>query len=219
MSTTRFTATTPGPTWAYLYIPDGTITVTADPALPHAVVTVSTPDDHGPLADAVTNTEFTETPHAAGIPSFTLDIPEPKNARTTGNLTVDVRLPGTTSSIRLASNSADLHTHGPLHAVSFVSNSGSLRAETAYTLVAVTETGTIEAERIDQSFDAVATSGTVTVGAHNGNFCRVHSVSGDVSVTATPAASGQIEISTGGTITTRGTDHLSERSTALQPSS
>ncbi|GAA2560162.1 DUF4097 family beta strand repeat-containing protein [Streptomyces koyangensis] len=65
MTVTNYTATAPGAVWAALNVPVGAVTVTVDPTLVHAEVTVRTPDEEGPVADAVRKTVIRET--TAGI--------------------------------------------------------------------------------------------------------------------------------------------------------
>lgn len=48
-----FTATAAGAVWTDIISHVGTVNVTIDPTLKNAVITVSTGDDEGPLADAV----------------------------------------------------------------------------------------------------------------------------------------------------------------------
>ncbi|MFS0696698.1 hypothetical protein [Streptomyces nitrosporeus] len=61
MTTTRtFTATADGAVWADIISPAGTVAVTVDPTTTHTVITLSTAQDEGPLADAVNDTKITE---------------------------------------------------------------------------------------------------------------------------------------------------------------
>ncbi|MFC9183344.1 DUF4097 family beta strand repeat-containing protein [Streptomyces globisporus] len=216
-------ATTPGPVWAHITSPVGTVTVTVDPALTHAALAVRTPDDDGAFAEAVANATLNEAP-ATRMPSLIADVPELRSSKKHPEghspITVDVRLPSGESAIRLTTNDADLHVHGYLHTLRFTTNSGNLHAEGVHTLAASSEAGRVEVQRIDHSLDLAVTTGDVNIGAYNGTSCRIHTGSGDVSITATPAATGTMEIITrSGHITARGTSSLNEHVTVLQPAS
>ncbi|MFG3398591.1 DUF4097 family beta strand repeat-containing protein [Streptomyces parvus] len=215
------TASTSGPVRAHITSPVGTVTVTIDPALTHATLTVHTPNDDGAFAEAVVNTTLNEAP-ATGMPSLIADIPEPRSGTNHPGghspITVDVRLPGDESAVRLTTNDADLRVHGYLHDLRFTTNSGSLHAEGVHTLAAVTGAGRVEVQRIDHSLDVAVVTGDVSIGAYNGTSCRIHTGTGDISITATPAATGDMEIITrSGHITARGTSSLNEHVTVLQP--
>lgn len=236
MSTSQtFTATAAGAVWADIISPVGTVTVTVDPALTHAVITVSTTDDEGPLAEAVAHATHREHPYR-GMECIRVDIPEPRGGTThggrkstsndravategtagqgtgAGTINVDVRLPSDTSSVRLDTNSADVTAHGDLQILDVHSVSGSIRAEVVHTLRATTTTGSALAQRVDYRVDVTTESGTVHIGAYNGSEFRINSLSGDVNVSATPAADGEMDINTvSGNVTTRGTDELDVR--------
>ncbi|MFF5893852.1 DUF4097 family beta strand repeat-containing protein [Streptomyces globisporus] len=216
-------ARTPGPVWAHVTSPVGTVTVTVDPALAHAALTVSTPDDEGAFAEAVANATLNEAP-ATRMPSLIADVPEPRSGthHREGHspIAVHVQLPSDESAIRLTTNNADLHVHGNLHTLTFATNSGSLHAEGVHMLAVSSEAGRVEVQRIDHSLDVAATTGDVNIGAYNGTSCRIHTGSGDVTITATPAATGDMEIITRtGHITARGTNSLNEHVTVLQHAS
>ncbi|WP_030705119.1 MULTISPECIES: DUF4097 family beta strand repeat-containing protein [unclassified Streptomyces] len=274
MSTSQtFTATAAGPVRADLISHAGTVTVTVDPTITHAVITVSTGHDDGPLADAVRGATMRE--HRSETPDrITVRVPETEtdtlttgtstynfgggtttvrqnfgtirgsvtgmvidrgdiivggrtilsNGRVavpqgtvvrdggTGTITLDVTLPSTRSSVRLETTSADLTVRGDLKALDVRSVSGDVRAEGLDDLTAASVSGDIEAQRVDARIDISGISGDTRIGAYSGSECRITSVSGDVHLTATPAADGGIEISTvSGDVTTRGTRHLDER--------
>ncbi|WP_327332941.1 DUF4097 family beta strand repeat-containing protein [Streptomyces anulatus] len=78
-----FTATAAGAVWADIISPVGAVTVTVDPTLTHAVITVSTTDDVGPLAEAVANATHREHPYR-GMECIRVDIPEPRGATAVG---------------------------------------------------------------------------------------------------------------------------------------
>ncbi|WP_406119637.1 DUF4097 family beta strand repeat-containing protein [Streptomyces anulatus] len=208
-----FTATAVGAVWADIISPVGTVTVTTDPALTHAVITVSTTDDDGPLAEAVANATHREHPYR-GMECIRVDIPEPRGGtKYEGrSINVDVRLPTDTSSVRLDTTSADLTAHGDLQILDVHSVSGSIRAEGVHTLRATTTTGGALAQRVDYRVDVTTSTGDVHIGAYNGSEFRLNSLSGDVNVSATPAADGEMDITTvTGNVTTRGTDELDVR--------
>ncbi|MFK0047758.1 DUF4097 family beta strand repeat-containing protein [Streptomyces sp. NPDC090741] len=70
-----FTATATGALWTDVISHFGTVNVTIDPTLKNAVVTVSTGDDEGPLADAVRGTTMKESTHKA-LNCLTIRVPE-----------------------------------------------------------------------------------------------------------------------------------------------
>ncbi|MBK3588614.1 DUF4097 family beta strand repeat protein, partial [Streptomyces sp. MBT57] len=219
MTTTRtFIATAAGAVSAEIVSPIGTVTVTTDLTITNAVITVSTPAEDGPRAEAVEHATHSEwSSHRTEV--IRVEVPEPQASQThqfqsdgAETVTVDVRLPGNGSSVLLTSNSADLTVHGDLHTLRFHSGSGGVHAEGVHTLQAVTATGDIEAQRVDHRVDVATNSGDVNIGAYSGSEFRVHSANGNVRVSATPAAGGEMEIRTSsGDITTRHTAHLDER--------
>ncbi|MFE5718588.1 DUF4097 family beta strand repeat-containing protein [Streptomyces erythrochromogenes] len=88
MTTSKtFTATAAGSLWADVISHLGSVNVTIDPTLTNAVVTVSTGDDEGPLADAVRGTTMKESTHQA-LNCLTVRVPEVEgNTMTMGNST------------------------------------------------------------------------------------------------------------------------------------
>ncbi|MFD0269617.1 DUF4097 family beta strand repeat-containing protein [Streptomyces sp. NPDC127106] len=88
MTTSKtFTATAAGALWADIISHLGTVNVTIDPKLTNAVVTVSTGDDEGPIADAVRGTTMKESTHQA-LNCLTIRVPEVEgNTMTMGNST------------------------------------------------------------------------------------------------------------------------------------
>ncbi|MCX4489988.1 DUF4097 domain-containing protein [Streptomyces anulatus] len=73
-----FTANAVGAVWADIISPVGTVTVTVDPTLTHAVITVSTTDDEGPLAEAVANATHREHRYR-NMECIRVDVPEPRD--------------------------------------------------------------------------------------------------------------------------------------------
>ncbi|MCX5207603.1 DUF4097 domain-containing protein [Streptomyces sp. NBC_00237] len=274
MSTSQtFTATAAGAVWTDVISHVGTVNVTVDPTLKNAVVTVSTSDDEGPLADAVRAATQKESTYQ-NLNCLTIRVPKVQGHTMTmgnstfsfnggnmvvgqnfgvvtgsvtgihmaggdisiggrkvvsggrvvaeqgtvvsgggmGTITVDVTLPSDQSSIRLETTSADLTVHGDLQVLDTHSVSGDVQAKGVHTLRANTTSGDIEADRIDARIDAVSVSGDIEVGAYNGTEFRAQTVSGDIHLSATPAATGTIDATTvSGDVTTRGTSHLHER--------
>ncbi|MEV7442967.1 DUF4097 family beta strand repeat-containing protein [Streptomyces sp. NPDC091204] len=271
MTTSKtFTATAAGALWADIISHLGTVNVTIDPTLTNAVVTVSTGDDEGRLADAATMEEST---HQA-LNCLTVCVPKVKgNTMTTGGTTinfggnsmvvgqnfgviggsvtgmtisggditiggrrvvsggrvvapegtvvsgggmgtisVDVMLPSDMSSVRMESTSADLTVNGDLQVLDFHSVSGDVEASGVHTLRGNTASGDFEVDRVEARVDVSSVSGDIEIGAYNGSEFHANTVSGDLNVTATPAATGSIDANTvSGDITTRGTGHLRER--------
>ncbi|MFD9519754.1 DUF4097 family beta strand repeat-containing protein [Streptomyces sp. NPDC059979] len=82
-----FTATAVGPLWTDVISHIGTVNVTIDPTLKSAVVTVSTGDDEGPLADAVRGTTMRESTRQ-NLNCLTIRVPEVEgNTMTMGSST------------------------------------------------------------------------------------------------------------------------------------
>ncbi|MBK3588777.1 DUF4097 family beta strand repeat protein, partial [Streptomyces sp. MBT57] len=279
MTTTRtFTATTDGAVWADIISPVGAVTVTVDPTITRAVITLSTTQDEGPLAEAVAAATHREHPYR-GMQCIRVDVPEargedqpafhrgsgstynfgrnsiltqhfgtingsvtgmtmdngdisiggrkivsggrvvvPEGTRVhsggtdRGSITVAVRLPSSTSCLRLGTTSADLTVHGDLQILDVRSVSGDVRAKGTSTLYLATTTGDTEVERVGERAEVSTVSGDVLIGAYSGTTCKISSVSGDVTLTATPAADGDIAIGTvSGDIITRHTARLDER--------
>ncbi|MFE4019304.1 DUF4097 family beta strand repeat-containing protein [Streptomyces sp. NPDC059101] len=88
MSTSQtFTATAAGAIWTDVISPIGTVNVAVDPTLKHAVITVSTGDDEGPLADAVRGATKHESRYQ-NLDCLTVRVPEVEgNTMTMGNST------------------------------------------------------------------------------------------------------------------------------------
>ncbi|MER6609883.1 DUF4097 family beta strand repeat-containing protein [Streptomyces sp. NPDC000927] len=88
MSTSQtFTATADGAIWTDVISHVGTVNVTIDPTIKHAVITVSTGDDDGPLADAVRGTTKRESRYQ-NLDCVTVRVPEVEgNTMTMGNST------------------------------------------------------------------------------------------------------------------------------------
>ncbi|OKK05294.1 hypothetical protein AMK09_37735 [Streptomyces sp. CB02488] len=80
-----FTATAAGAVWTDVISHVGTVNVTVDRSLKHAVITVSTGDDEGPLADAVRGTTKNESRYQ-NLDCLTVRVPEVQgNTMTMGN--------------------------------------------------------------------------------------------------------------------------------------
>ena len=264
------TATAAGAVWTDVISHVGTVNVTVDPTLKHAVITVSTGDDDGPLADAVRGATKQESTHQS-LNCLTVRVPKVRgNTMTMGNstfsfnggnmvvgqnfgvvtgsmtisngdviiggrkvvsngrvvaeqgtvvsgsgmgtITVDVKLPTDQSSVRLETTSADITVHGDLQVLDVHSVSGDIQARGVHTLRGNTTSGDFEVDRVDARVDVNSVSGDIEIGAYNGTEFRANTVSGDVHVSATPAATGSIDANTvSGDVTTRGTGHLCER--------
>ncbi|WP_030889859.1 DUF4097 family beta strand repeat-containing protein [Streptomyces sp. NRRL S-1868] len=268
-----FTATAAGAIWTDVISHVGTVNVTVDPTLTHAVITVSTGDDDGPLADAVRGaTKQESTYQSLNCLCLTVRVPKAKghtmtmgnsfscngtmvvghnygvvtssgsgmtisdgdviiggrkvvssgrvvaeqgtvvSGGRTGTITVDVTLPSDQSSVRLETTSADITVHGDLQVLDVHSVSGDIQARGVHTLRGNTTSGDVEVDRVDARVDIASVSGDIEIGAYHGSEYRTTTVSGDVHVSATPAATGSIDATTvSGDVTTRGTGHLRER--------
>ncbi|WP_331720670.1 DUF4097 domain-containing protein (plasmid) [Streptomyces sp. NBC_01178] len=80
-----FTATAAGAVWTDVISHVGTVNVTVDRSLKHAVITVSTGDDEGPLADAVRGATKNESRYQ-NLDCLTVRVPEVQgNTMTMGN--------------------------------------------------------------------------------------------------------------------------------------
>ncbi|MFJ6444955.1 hypothetical protein ACIQMU_31565, partial [Streptomyces sp. NPDC091649] len=76
LTTTRtFTATADGAVWAGIISPVGAVTVTVDPTITHAVITLSTAQDEVPLAEAVAAATHRERPYRR-MQCIRVDVPE-----------------------------------------------------------------------------------------------------------------------------------------------
>lgn len=275
MSTSQtLTATATGAVWTDITSHVGTVNVTIDPTLKNAVITVSTTDDEGPLADAVRGATKKESTYQ-NLDCLTVRLPEVQgntmtmgdstysytgghtvvrqnvgvvhgsvtgmtirngdvymggrkivsNGRVvaeqgtvvsggggTGTITVDVKLPSDQSSVRLETTSADITVHGDLQVLDVHSISGDVKARGVHTLFGNTTSSDFEVDRVDARLYVDSISGDIKIGAYNGTMFRAHTVSGDIDVSATPAADGVIDADTvSGDVTTRGTGHLDER--------
>ncbi|NUP81051.1 MAG: DUF4097 family beta strand repeat protein [Nonomuraea sp.] len=275
MSTSQtFTATAAGAVWTDVISHVGAVNVTVDRSLKHAVITVSTGDDEGPLADAVRGTTKRESKYQ-NLDCVTIRVPEVQGSTMTmgnstfrfsggsmvvgqnfgvvntgsmtgmtisngdiiiggrkvvengrvvaeqgtvvsgsgmGTITVDVKLPSDLSSVRLETTSADLNVDSDLQVLDVHSVSGDVEAKGVHTLRGNTTSGDFEVERVDARVDVTSVSGDIEIGAYSGSEFRANTVSGDVHVSATPAASGSIDANTvSGDVTTRGTSQLHER--------
>lgn len=275
MSTQQtFTATASGSIWADVISQTGMVNVTVDPMLKNAVITVSTPDTEGPVADAVRNATSRE--HASnGLNVLEVRVPKiPGNTVQMGNssfsfsggnmvvgqnfgvvtgsvtgmtisngdvyvggrkvvengrvvaeqgtvvggaggsgqVTIDVRVPDL-SSVRLDTTSGDLRVlSGDLQVLDVTSISGDVEAKGVHTLRGNLTSGDLEVERVEARVDFATISGDIEIGAYNGSELRVKSVSGDIEVSATPAATGFFTATTvSGDVTTRGAEHLNPR--------
>lgn len=274
--TTRqtFTATDSGPIWADITSHTGAVTVTVDPTLTRAQITVSTPDTEGPAADAVRGTTSRE--HTSnGVDVLEIRVPKiPSNHMqvggssfhfssgdldvsqygvvntgtmtgavisggniwvgghqvvsngrvvaqagtivtgpgASGHITVDVRVPDL-SSVRLETTSADLRVaHGDLQVLDVHSVSGDVEAKGVHTLRGNLTSGDVLVERVEARVDATTVSGDIEIGAYSGTEFRASSVSGDITVSATPASDGFFTATTvSGDVATRGAEHLNPR--------
>ncbi|MFB7852387.1 DUF4097 family beta strand repeat-containing protein [Streptomyces sp. NPDC056053] len=274
MSTSQtFTATAAGAVWTDIISHVGMVGVTIDPTLKHAVITVSTGDDEGPLADAVRGATKKESTYQ-NLNCLTVRVPEVQGSTMTvgnstyhfsggnmvvgqnfgivrgsvtgmtisngdviiggrkvvsngrvvaeqgtvvsgggmGTITVDVKLPSDQSSLRLETTSADITVNGDLQVLDVHSVSGDVEARGVHTLRGNTTSGDFEVTRVDARVDINSVSGDIEIGAYNGTEFRANTVSGDIHVSATPAATGSIDASSvSGDVTTRGASHLRER--------
>ncbi|MFB7852925.1 DUF4097 family beta strand repeat-containing protein [Streptomyces sp. NPDC056053] len=129
-----------------------------------------------------------------------------------GTITVDVKLPSDQSSLRAETTSADITVNGDLQVLDVHSVSGDVEACGVHTLRGNTTSGDFEVTRVDARADVRSVSGDIEIGAYNGTEFRANTVSGDIHVSATPAATGSIDASTvSGDVSTRGTSDLHER--------
>lgn len=268
-----FTVAAAGAVWTDVISHVGTVNVTVDPTIKHAVITVSTGDDDGPLADAVRGATKQESRYES-LDCVTVRVPEVKGGTMTmgnstyrfsggtmvvgqnfgvirgsvtgmtisggditvggrkvvsggrvvaeqgtivsgggtGTITVDVKLPSEMSSVRLDATSADITVHGDLQVLDVHSVSGDIEARGVHTLRGSTTSGGFEVNRVDGRVDVNSVSGDIEIGTYSGSEFRASTVSGDIDINATPAATGVIDASTiSGDVTTRGASHLRER--------
>ncbi|WP_162953393.1 MULTISPECIES: DUF4097 family beta strand repeat-containing protein [unclassified Streptomyces] len=133
-----------------------------------------------------------------------------------GQIIVDVKLPAA-SSVRLNTTSADLTVlRGTLHTLDVRSVSGDVEAKSVHTLRGNTTSGDFEVDKVAARVDVTSVSGDIEIGEYSGSDFRANTVSGDVHVTATPAATGSIDATTvSGDVVTRGASHLNVRANTV----
>lgn len=133
----------------------------------------------------------------------------------TGRIMVEIRLPQH-SGLRLSTTSARLRVRGDIQTLDVNTTSGDVQAEGVHTLYAHSVSGDIEAERVETRLDAQTTSGDIEIGAYNGGSLHATSVSGDVTISATPAAHDMASVRTvSGGIRLRGCEHLAVRTNTV----
>lgn len=129
-----------------------------------------------------------------------------------GSISVRITVPTASSALTCETTSASVRVHGNLEVIHFHSVSGSLAAAGAYTLRADTTSGAITADMVYGEVDAESVSGRILIGAYNGDAAKLKSVSGSLTLSATPAARGQLTARTvSGAISLRGTGALDVR--------
>lgn len=127
----------------------------------------------------------------------------------TGEIIVTLRLPEM-SSVKVTTTSADVITEGVILQVLDVdSQSGDVRADSVRELRVKTMSGDVEATRVDCEVNVGTMSGDIEIGAYNGSRFWANTMSGDIDASATPAATGRMDLkSMSGDVSTRGAGHL-----------
>ncbi|WP_332759303.1 DUF4097 family beta strand repeat-containing protein [Streptomyces sp. MT206] len=127
----------------------------------------------------------------------------------TGEIIVTLRLPEM-SSVKVTTTSADVITEGVILQVLDVdSQSGDVRADSVRELRVKTMSGDVEATRVDCEVNVGTMSGDIEIGAYNGSRFCANTMSGDIDASATPAATGRMDLkSMSGDVSTRGAGHL-----------
>ncbi|WP_405716420.1 DUF4097 family beta strand repeat-containing protein (plasmid) [Streptomyces xanthophaeus] len=127
----------------------------------------------------------------------------------TGEIVVTLRLPEM-SSAKVTTTSADVSTAGGILQVLDVdSQSGDVQAETVRELRVKTMSGDVEATRVDCEVNVGTMSGDIEIGAYNGSRFWANTMSGDIDASASPAATGRMDLkSMSGDVSTRGAGHL-----------
>ncbi|MET9208224.1 hypothetical protein ABZW38_24140 [Streptomyces bacillaris] len=126
----------------------------------------------------------------------------------TGTIMVDVVLP-TGSSLTVSTKNAETTVRGDLETIRFDARNGSLQAGGVKVLEAETHNGSVLVNRVEAELEASTHNGSITVGGYRGYRGSARTHNGDVTLTATPAASGRLAARThNGNIRVRGADHL-----------
>ncbi|MEU1308139.1 DUF4097 family beta strand repeat-containing protein [Streptomyces cinnamoneus] len=116
-----------------------------------------------------------------------------------GQITVDVRLPEFSSAGPETTSSGLRVRQGDPQVLDVCSLSGDVEARGVHTLRGKTTSGAIEVDSTAVTVDVSSVSGDVEIEAYGGSDFRVNTVSGDVSVGATSAATGSIDVTSVGT--------------------
>ena len=233
-----FTTTTAGIT--ALHLPAGRARVTVDPAAKTAIVRLHTQDaGDSPAADAIRNARHDTgqglsvivpdngsggggnvTVISGGrfsnvsISNGTVTINGVRvsgDGRSSRGITADVTVPPGTELV-FRSTSSDLDVTGPLAGLDAVTVSGDITAGMVAGARVQTTSGDIELSAVSEQLDARTVSGDIEVGTYSGGQAALNSVSGDVELAATQAASGALSAQTvSGDVRLRGAGHLHPR--------
>lgn len=131
-------------------------------------------------------------------------------------ITVTVRLPRECA-VLLSTTSADLEVVGDVAAVGVTSVSGGVEVGgTVGWLTVNTVSGDVTADRVGRNVSHSSVSGDLEVLAYGGEAFESASTSGNVRVTATPAATGALSArSVSGDVITTGAQHLYLRTSTM----
>lgn len=221
-----------GPVLAHITCPTGNVYVTVDPAASVAAARVLTRDDaNSPAADAVRNTQITQTSERLvvvvpdtppttqnfGLTGMTFNggMTVINGVQYSGNVSIiNGRVIGGTaqhistgievhlvlpagSGVHSRTEAGSLQTYGPVAAIDAKATNGGIKAETVGRLKAEAGNGSIKAGRVTEWIDAEASNGSINVDQYAGSACRVRAGNGSVTLTATPAASGRLDVKAG----------------------
>lgn len=101
------------------------------------------------------------------------------------------------SGTRYRSENGSLRTTGILCAVDAEANNGSVTIETVGRLKVEAGNGSVKAGRVAEWIDAEANNGSVRVDEYAGSACRIRAGNGTVILTASPSASGRLDVRAG----------------------
>jgi hypothetical protein len=123
-------------------------------------------------------------------------------------ITADVTVPGS-AELSFRSVSADLVANGPLAALTVATTSGDIETGLVGSLAVNSSSGDVEVTGVTEQLTVSTVSGDVEIGSYSGQRATLNAVSGDISLSATPASSGGLSATTvSGDIRLRGAAHL-----------
>ncbi|MFJ6559960.1 DUF4097 family beta strand repeat-containing protein [Streptomyces sp. NPDC091412] len=235
-----FTTTTAGP--VALNLPAGNARVTVDKTAKTATIRLHTTDREGPSADAIQRTTASTShglavtvPDTGGNSGVTVISAGSSYSsisiggggtvivngqRITGGqisngITADITVPPG-SALTFRSKSADLRVTGPLASLDATTVSGDIEAGVVGAITVQSTSGDIDIDAVSQQLAASTVSGDIEIGSYSGGQAMLNAVSGDLTLSATPAASGMLSARTvSGDVRLRGARHLNPQTSTV----